>query len=77
MRLVGWNDLPLNHGATFDAPRWLRVWMRLPFLDRFGYPVAVRRGYGWLRPSPGYVADPADIAAARADGWRFWPDDRP
>jgi hypothetical protein len=72
MRLVGWNDIPAGYGADFDlreAPLWLRVWFSTPLLDRFAYPVAVRRGYGWLMPQPGCKPVPV------GDGWRVRPAD--
>jgi hypothetical protein len=73
MRLVGWNDIPPGYGAQFEldgAPAWLRLWFRTPFLDRFAYPVAVRRGYGWLTPPPGAAPVPTDVG-----DWRIRPDD--
>ena len=72
MRLVGWNDIPDGYGADFDlhdAPLWLRVWFHTPFLDRFAYPVAVRRGYGWLTRQP--EREPGPVGA----GWRVRPAD--
>ena len=73
MRLVGWNDIPRGYGAQFvldGAPLWLRVWFRTPFVDRFAYPLVVRRGYGWLTLQPG-------VGAGRIgdDGWRLRPPD--
>jgi hypothetical protein len=71
MRLVGWNDIPSGHGAEFDledAPWWLRLWFRTPFIDRFAYPVVVRRGYGWLTPHRG--VEPGPIGDV---GWRLRP----
>ena len=73
MRLVGWNDIPAGYRAGFDldgAPLWLRLWFRTPFVDRFAYPLAVRRGYGWLTPHPG--VEPAPVGDV---GWRIHPDD--
>jgi hypothetical protein len=58
MRLEGWNSVPDGYGASFEteaAPRWLRVWFRMPFIDRFAYPIMVRRGYAVLTPMPGHV----------------------
>lgn len=73
MILAGWKDIPDGYGAEFDldqAPLWLRVWFRTPFVDRFAYPVAVRQGYGWLTPHPG--GEPGPIGDT---GWRLRPDD--
>jgi hypothetical protein len=52
------------------APWWLRALFRTPFLDRFAYPLLVRRGFGALA-----VVDPSrcDVDAARAKGWRILP----
>ncbi|RKE04994.1 hypothetical protein [Streptomyces sp. TLI_171] len=46
MRISGWNDLDRGQGVElrpYDYPFWLRVWLRIPILDRFAYPHAVRR----------------------------------
>jgi len=59
--LTGWNDIPAGYSASFDteaAPWWLGLWMRGPFIDRFAYPVMVRRGYGYLHPMPGSELGP-------------------
>jgi hypothetical protein len=57
-RLEGWNEIPDGYGALFDirrAPLWLRLWFRTPILDKFAYPVVVRRGFGHLTAHPGWV----------------------
>jgi hypothetical protein len=46
-RLPGWNWLPDGFVAVpqFDQlPRWIQLWIKLPFIDRYGYPHAWRRG---------------------------------
>ncbi len=66
MRLVGWNEIPDGYGSWFDisrAPLWLQLWFRTPVLDKFAYPVAVRRGFGYLTPEPGLPPD----SSARSD----------
>ena len=71
MRLEGWNHVPQGYGARFtldSAPLLLRLWFRIPVLDRFAYPVAVRRGYGVLDPHPAW---PPDKREAVPDGWRL------
>jgi hypothetical protein len=63
-----------DFGARFDtaaAPWWLRAWFATPLLDRFAYPVLVRRGYGHLSPHPGIVPDAQAIADATKEGWRI------
>lgn len=75
MKLEGWNHIPHGYAAEFDlehAPRWLRVWFNCPFLDRFAYPVVVRRGFASLSLMPG-----AQPGAPIADGWRVvaYPDE--
>jgi hypothetical protein len=53
--MEGWDHIPRGYGAHFEldtAPAWLRVWFRVPFVDRFAYPVAVQRGFGHLVPHP-------------------------
>lgn len=57
MRLTGWNNIPTGYGARFEvrrAPWRLRVLYATPFLDRFAYPLLVRRGLGVLTPHPGW-----------------------
>ncbi len=49
------------------APWWLRVWVRTPFVDRYAYPLLVRRGLGYLTPHP-------DVPAGQREpigGWRL------
>jgi len=72
--LEGWNHIPRDFGARFDtaaAPWWLRAWFATPLLDRFAYPVLVRRGYGHLSPHPGVVPNAQAIADATKAGWRI------
>jgi hypothetical protein len=74
--LEGWNHVPWEFGARFEitaAPWWLRAWYATPLLDRFAYPVLVRRGYGHLSPHPGTVPDTKAIADATKAGWRIDP----
>ena len=76
MRLQGWNEIPDGYGAWFDlnrAPLWLRLWFRTPFLDRFAYPVVVRRGFGHLTAHPGWSPDQLGEIGP---GWRTDPDGR-
>lgn len=71
MRLEGWNEIPDGYGARFDithAPLWLRMWFRTPVLDKFAYPVVVRRGFGYLTADPGRVPDQLDDVGP---GWRI------
>lgn len=73
MRLEGWNHIPDGYGARFDlpaAPRWLRVLFRTPFLDRFAYPLLVKRGHGYLQPSPHL---PAREHPTQLGDWRIDP----
>lgn len=74
MDLESWNRIPDGYGADFDlqgAPWWLRVWFHTPFVDRFAYPIAVRRGYGWLSQHPGLTTG---RLASVPRGWRIRPD---
>ncbi len=55
MDLAGWNRIPRGYGIHVhedEAPRWLRVWLRTPLVDRFAYPVAIRLGVARLQPFP-------------------------
>ena len=71
MKLTGWNDIPRGYGASFEtkaAPLWLRVLYATPFVDRFAYPLLVRRGLGVLTPHPGAsMADRDEVTG----GWRI------
>lgn len=74
MRLEGWNEIPDGYGAWFDirhAPLWLRLWFRTPILDRFAYPVVVRRGLGYLTADSGRV--PEQLGEV-GPGWHIDPD---
>jgi len=74
MALEGWNHIPRGYGAEFDvhdAPRWLRVWARTAFVDRYAYPRLVARGFAFLTPHPD--STDADREAPRP-GWRFRPE---
>ncbi|MDP9166116.1 MAG: hypothetical protein M3O32_08655 [Actinomycetota bacterium] len=68
--LAGWNEIPLGYGADFDtdaAPWWLRAWFNVPLVDRYAYPVMVRRGHAYLTPHPGWVGEVGTVAG----GWRL------
>jgi hypothetical protein len=69
--LEGWDHVPHGYGADFDvasAPWWLRTWFGVPFVDRYAYPQLVRRGLGYLTPSPGC---PDDEREPVRGGWRL------
>ena len=71
MKLEGWNHIPRGYGADFDvsaAPWWLRLWFHTPFVDRYAYPRLVRRGHGYLTPSPDC---PAADREPIGGGWRL------
>ena len=72
MNLDGWNVLPRGYGARFDtraAPLWLRLLFGTPLLDRFAYPLMVRRGHAYLAPSPALEA--AERDPFPSGGWRL------
>lgn len=55
MRLNGWNYIPEGYGLRVDkaqVPLWLRVLHHTPFVDRFSYPLLVKRGHAYLVPHP-------------------------
>lgn len=73
VRLEGWNHIPAGYGATFEtgsAPWWLRGWTKTPWIDRFSYPLLVRRGLGWLTAFP---TMPGQDREEPAPGWRVRP----
>lgn len=73
VRLEGWNHIPEGYGARFDvrhAPRWLRLLFHTPFIDRFAYPLLVKRDLGYLRSSPHLAAEELGSVPG---GWRVDP----
>lgn len=73
MRLSGWNDIPPGYGASFEvarAPAWIRILFKTPFLDRFAYPLLVRRGLGVLHAFPD--RSPDELGPVRGH-WRVEP----
>ena len=75
MDLPGWNVIPAGYSARFDvaaAPLWLRVFFRTPFIDRFAYPLMVRRGYAFLAPFPSSAGKRDPVPSG---GWRLEDDD--
>lgn len=74
MRLIGWNDVPAGFGARFEvrsAPLWLRLLFRMKILDRFAYPLVVRRGLGFLRA---HDDAPPTQRGTVSNGWRLEAD---
>jgi len=70
--LEGWNVLPRGYGARFDAQAatlWLRLLVGTPFLDRFAYPLLVRRGHAYLTPFP--ALNSADRDPFPSGGWQL------
>ena len=50
--ILGWNDYRdgFYHRHDFEsAPIWLRILATTPFLERFAYPIGVKKNYVWLR----------------------------
>lgn len=67
--------MPEGYGARFDvraAPLWLRVLFHTPFIDRFAYPLLVRRGHGYLQAFP---EPPPEGLGEVSGGWRIDPPD--
>lgn len=51
MELLGWNLLPDDSAVEFkfeEGPTWLKILALTPYLERFAYPAAVKRGLGIL-----------------------------
>ena len=71
MKLDGWNYIPRGYGLQWDlsqAPLWLRAWFRFPVLDRFAYPVVIRRGFASLSPHRGWADEDREQVPP---GWRI------
>jgi len=75
VKLEGWNHIPTGYGATFEsqsAPWWLRAWFNTPLIDRFAYPLLIRRGFGWLTAFPTTTDQHPEPVT---HGWRIRPAD--
>jgi hypothetical protein len=51
MPITGWNDAPSDAITKFNfhnTSLWLRTLARVPFFERFAYPIAVKRGLGTI-----------------------------
>jgi len=69
MKIDGWNHWPHGYNPTWDPgemPFWLRQWHIFPLVDRFAFPVMIRRGYLRLTPDPEV---PDRERAPVPDGW--------
>jgi hypothetical protein len=69
MSLIGWDDASLNLVTEIDfksSPFWVRLLALTPFVEKYAYPVAVRRGFGtiWISKDSG-----VDIDIFLAQGW--------
>ena len=78
VKLDGWNSIPRGYGVRLDvdaAPIWLRVLFRTPFIDRFAYPLLVRRGHAYLTPFPSGKGscEPFPSGGWRREGPNFVP----
>ena len=57
-KIHGWNDIPSDYIQEEDfhlAPKWLRVLARTKFIEKFAYPIAVKKGLvrRWkIQPNP-------------------------
>jgi len=72
VKIDGWSNIPEGYGLTWDlskAPLWLRVWFRIPILDRFAYPKLIRRQFAWLVPHPDW---PEAEREPVPPGWLVW-----
>lgn len=70
VRIDGWNYIPAGYGLGWDlaaAPRWLRIWFRVPLVDRFAYPVLVHRGVAFLTRHRSWTDDEREPVPP---GWR-------
>lgn len=51
MPITGWDDIPSNAISKFNfhnTSLWLRALARVPFFERYAYPIAVKRGLGTI-----------------------------
>lgn len=69
MSLIGWDDASLNLVTEIDfksSPFWVRLLALTPVVEKYAYPVAIRRGFGtiWISKDSG-----VDIDIFLAQGW--------
>ena len=51
MSITGWDDAPSDAIIRFNfhnSSLWLRALARVPFFERYAYPIAVKRGLGTI-----------------------------
>jgi hypothetical protein len=51
MPITGWDDAPSDAIIKFNfhnSSLWLRALARVPFFERYAYPIAVKRGLGTI-----------------------------
>jgi hypothetical protein len=70
MSLVGWDDASLNSVTEIDfksSPFWVRLLALTPVIEKYAYPVAVRRGFGtiWISKE-----SEIDVDLLLAQGWQ-------
>jgi hypothetical protein len=70
MTLLGWNDASLDSVTEIDfksSPKWLRFLALTPVVEKYAYPIAVRRGFATIWISNDSVVD---IDFFLAQGWK-------
>jgi hypothetical protein len=70
MSLLGWDDASINSVTEIDfksSPFWIRLLALTPVVEKYAYPIAVRRGYGtiWISNDSGI-----DIDLFISQGWQ-------
>lgn len=70
MTLLGWNDASLDSVTEIDfksSPRWLQFLALTPVVEKYAYPIAVRRGFATIWISNDSVVD---IDIFLGQGWK-------
>jgi len=70
MSIVGWNDASINSVTEIDfksSPLWIRLLALTPVVEKFAYPIAVRRGYGTIWISNDSAID---VDIFKSQGWQ-------
>lgn len=71
MSIVGWNDASINSLNEIDfksSPFWIRLLALTPVVEKYAYPIAVRRGFGTIWISNDSAID-TDIFISQ--GWQI------
>lgn len=68
MSIVGWDDASINSVTEIDfksSPFWIRLLALTPVVEKYAYPMAVRRGYGTI-----WISNDLAVDIFVSQGWQ-------